>query len=116
MALQLSRAPKRTSKKTSNKEANKPQPVTPIYISSAVAAGSVLTLTFDQPVMLSGTPQFTTDVAGATAQSAVKTAANVVAITFSASIAAATVINLPFREPAIRNASGGFVTSSTFRI
>ena len=76
----------------------------------------MLTLTFDQPVSLDGTPQFTTDVAGATPVSAAKTAPNVVEITYSAAIAAATSINLSFRDPAIRNSSGGFVTSNTFPV
>ena len=44
---------------------NRPQPTTPISMTNAVAAGSVITITFDQPVILRGTPKYTTDVAGA---------------------------------------------------
>ena len=76
------------------------------------ATGSVLTLGFDGPVSLNGLPAFTTDVAGRTAVSAAQTAANTVAITFSGAIAAATLVNIGYRDPAIRNASGGFVTST----
>lgn len=95
---------------------NRPQPATPILITSASPVGSVLTLTFDQPVSLNGTPAFTTDVVGATALSATQQSPTVVAITYSAAIAAATEINLGFRDPAIRNSSGGYVTSTTFPV
>lgn len=103
-------------KRRVNYEANRPQPAAPINITAAAAAGSVLTLTFDQPVSLNGTPGFTTDVAGADPISAAQTAPNVVEITFDAAIAAATAINIPFRDPAIRNSSGGFVVSNTFPV
>jgi hypothetical protein len=39
---------------------------------------------------------------------------NTVAITFSATITTATTVTIPYEEPAIRNASGGFVSTSTF--
>lgn len=97
-----------------NREATNPQPVTPIMINEAEAAGSVLTLTFDRAVNVVGTPAITTDVAGAEPVSVAQSAPNVVEITYSASIAAATALTIPFRDPAIRNSSGGFVTSNTF--
>jgi hypothetical protein len=93
---------------------NRPRPETPILIVTAGAAGSVLTLTLDQPVLLSGTPAFTTDVGGAIPVSATRPALNQVAITFSGNIAAMNQVNLTFRDPAIRNTSGGFVTSNTY--
>ena len=101
-------------KRNVNPPFNQPKIATPIYIASANPVGSVLTLTFDQPVSLNGTPGFTTDVSGPTALSAVQQSPTVVAITFSAAIAAATQVVIPFRDPAIRNSSGGFVTSNTF--
>jgi hypothetical protein len=96
--------------------ANAPQKTNPIKITAASAATTIVTVTFDQPVALNGTPAYTTDVVGATAQSAVMTSANVVAITFSASVAAATELNIPYEELAVRNSSGGFVSTSTFPV
>ncbi len=95
---------------------NRPQPTTPISMTNAVAAGSVLTITFDQPVIMRGVPQYTTDVAGADPVSATLTSPNVLALTFDASVAAATVINIPYEEPGIRNSSGGFVSHTTFPV
>src|SRR5687768_9388877 len=105
-------------RRTVNPPINQPELAKPVLITTAVAAASVLTLTFDATVSLKRgiVPQFTTDVAGATPVSAQQTGPNVVAITFSAAIAAATEINIPYRDPAIRNASGGYVTSDTFPI
>ena len=89
---------------------------TQIRVSSASVAATVLTLTFDQPVVLRGTPPYTTDVAGATAVSAESPSPNVVEITFSATIAAATEVNIPVLNTAIRNKVGGFVADTTFPI
>jgi len=94
----------------------KPQPTTPITVSAATKAGTKITLTFDWPVTLDGTPAYTTDVAGATAVSAVATGPATIEVTFSASIAAATEVRIPYEEPAVRNASGGFVSTSTFQL
>jgi len=91
-----------------------PRAETPIYILTAVAEANVLTLTFDQPVILSGTPAFTTDIGGRTAVSAVRTALDEVAITFNGSVAGTNMVNLPFRDPAIRNAAGGYVTGNMY--
>ena len=44
------------------------------------------------------------------------TGMNTVAITFGATVAAATEVRIPYEEPAIRNASGGFVSTSTFPV
>lgn len=103
-------------KRNVNPPFNQPRIATPIYIVSANPTGSTLTLTFDQPVSLNGTPAFTTDVVGPTALSASQQSPTVVAITFSAAIAAATQVNIAFRDPAIRNSSGGYVTSSVFPV
>jgi len=74
-----------------------------------VAALSVLTITFDQPVALSGLPDYTTDVAGAVPVSAVMTDLTTMELTFDIAVALATVVNIPNEDPAVRNASGGFV-------
>src|SRR4029079_6484679 len=87
---------------------------TPIAVTGATALGSVLTITYDQAVILTGTPAYTTDGVGATALSAAKTGLNTVAVTFSATIAAATEVRIPYEEPAVRNGSGGVCVSRPF--
>jgi hypothetical protein len=94
----------------------RPQPTAPITVTDVAVAASVLTVTFDQPVMLNGVPAYTTNIAGATATSAVMTSPTTVAITFSAAIATATEVRIPYEEPAVRNGSGGFVSTSTFPV
>lgn len=87
---------------------------TPVRIVSAIKAAAVLTVTFDQPVILKGVPQYTTDAPGADPLSAVMTSPSVMVLTFDATIAAATEFNIPFEDPAVRSAAGGFVANSTF--
>ena len=65
----------RRARKRSNSPVNNPQPTVPIKVTAASAAGSVLTVTFDQPVILDGVPQYATDVVGAAATSAVSRSA-----------------------------------------
>ena len=101
-------------KRNQNPPINQPELATPIVITDVDATGTVLTLTFDQSVQLHSTPKITTDVAGATPVSAVRTSPDTVAITFSADIAAATQLNIPARDGAIRNARGGYVVSTVF--
>jgi len=93
-----------------------PKTATPVRIASAAAAGSVLTVTFDQPVVLKGVPQYAVDVAGADPASAVLTDATTLALTFDAVIDAATEVTLPFEDPGIRSTVGGFVADSTFPV
>jgi hypothetical protein len=93
-----------------------PKLPTSVRIVSAVAATTDLTVTFDQPVVLRGTPAWTTDVAGATALSAASPSPNVVVITFSATIATATEVIIPVADPAIRNKVGGFVADTRFPV
>ena len=96
----------------------RPTQKTPVRIASATAVGTVLTITFDQPVILkrATVPQYATDVAGATPVSAVMTSPTTVAITFSAAIAAATEVTIPYEDPGIRSAVGGFVADTTFPV
>jgi hypothetical protein len=110
------RSTKHRPSRRKNSLANKPQPTTPITVTSATAVGSTLTIVFNQLVSLNGVPQYTTDVAGATPTSASMTMMNTLALNFSASIAAANALNIPYEDPAIRNASGGFVATSTFPV
>lgn len=115
-ASTLTRSRTHRASRRKNPEANRPQPVAPIQISSFTKTGTALTLVFDGPVQLKGTPAFTTNLVGVTPVSAIKTLPNTVVVTFSASIATATSLNLGFRDPSIRNASGGYVVSTTFPV
>jgi hypothetical protein len=106
----------RKIRKRSNSSVNNPQPTVPIALVSAVKNTTKITVTFDQPVALKGVPGYTTNLAGVTALSAIKTGPTTVEVTFSASVATATTLHIPYEEPAIRNASGGFVSDSTFPV
>ena len=107
---------KNRSSRRKNPAQTVPLSTTPIAVTGATALGTVLTITFDQPVSLNGVPAYTTDVVGATALSAVMTGMNTIAVTFSATVAAATEVRIPYEEPAVRNGSGGFVSTSTFPV
>ena len=99
-----------------NRDRVEPKRPTSIRVSSAVKNTTVLTVTFDQPVCLFGTPAWTTDVPGATVLSATSPSPNVIEMTFSATIAAATEANIPVADPTIRNKVGGFVADTLFPV
>lgn len=110
--------PNRMSRRQRN-EANRPQPTVGITIQS-VAVGGLgspdLTIVFNGPVSLKGTPQYTTDVAGAVAISAAMSNPTTLVLTFDQDVTAATVLNVPYEDSAVRNSSGGFVTPSSLTI
>ena len=87
---------------------------TQVRITSATKSTTNLTLVFDQPIVLRGTPAYTTNLVGPTALSATSPTLNSVVIVFSATIAAATDVNIPVADPAIRSKVGGFVADTTF--
>src|SRR5688572_17119394 len=98
------------------RERVKPSRRTPVRIVSASAATTVVTITFDQPVVLKGVPQYTTDLAGPTPVSAALTSPTTLALTFSAAVATATEVRIPFEDPGIRSAVGGFVADTSFPV
>lgn len=112
MAGILRKSHKHRASTRKNIQANRPQPTTPIGIVSVVPALSVITVTFDQPVALSGLPDYTTDIVGAEPVSAAMTSQTVMELTFDTSVALATVVNVPYEDAAVRNSSGGFVCQS----
>jgi hypothetical protein len=112
----IRRTIKHRANRKKNPRANRPQPTAPIGIVSATPAASVLTIVFDQTVMLNGVPQYTTDIGGASPVSCALTAPTTIELTFDADVSLATAVNIPHEEPAVRNASGGFVTPNTFTI
>jgi hypothetical protein len=89
-----------------------------IRIGGAVAAGTTVTITFDQPVTLMRTvlPRYTVDVAGADVVAAALTSPAVLVVTYDVSVAAATTLTIPVRDPAVRNAAGGYVADTTFPV
>jgi hypothetical protein len=97
-----------------NKGRVKPKTVTPVRIVSATKSASVVTITFDQPIVLNQTPKYTTDVVDVTAVSATSPTINSIAVTFSASIAAATELMIPYIDQGVRSKDGGYVFDSTF--
>jgi hypothetical protein len=105
-----------TKTQTRSKERVQQKTTTPVRIVSAAKAASVLTITFDQPVILKGVPEYTVTGASVTALSAVLTSATTLALTFSGAVTAATVVNIPFEDPGIRSAVGGFVANSSFPV
>jgi hypothetical protein len=111
--MKVSRNTRRTSAKNS---VNRPQPTTPIAITSCTKAAAVVTIVFNQSVMLDGIPAYTTNLVGPTVISAALTTPNTLVLTFSATVATATTLNVPYEEPAVRNPSGGFVSQATFPV
>jgi len=109
--------PNRMSRRRKN-EANRPQPTVGITIDSvATDLGSAdLTIVFNGPVSLKGTPQCTTDVVGAVPISAAMTNPTTLVLTFDQDVSTATVLNVPYEESAVRNSSGGFVTPASVTI
>ena len=88
---------------------------TPVAITSAVAAGTSVTLTFNQFVSLKGIPQFKNQ-AGTLPTSASMTNPTTLVLNYPALSPVATEIVIPADDPAIRSSSGGFVTPSTFEV
>jgi len=107
---------KKRANKIGKTTVNNSAKTSPIKVVSANAATTIVTVTFDQVVFLKGVPNYSTDVLGADAVSAVMTGPTTIAITFDSSVAAATELNIPYEEPAVRNSSGGFVSTSTFPV
>lgn len=103
------------TEKRDDTRVRKAQP-TPVRIVSAEVNLSVLTLTFDQPVVLKGTPQYAVDVALVSPLSASSPSIDTVAITFSADISLATEVAIPYVDPAVRSKDGGYVADSSFGI
>lgn len=99
-----------------SQERTKQRRETQVRIVSVAAAGSVLTVVFDQPVVLKGVPQYSVDVVGATPVSAVLASLNTLTLTYSAAIATATSVTIPVAEPGIRSKVGGFVADTSFPV
>lgn len=104
------------SKITKNRERPKDKRTTPIRILNASAAGTVLTLSFETPVIVKRTPKIETDVVGAAPVSAQATNPTTVEVAFDADISAATSMTLPFQDLGVRNTQGGFIADLTFQL
>jgi hypothetical protein len=104
------------SRRGAGGSANRPPATVPIRIIGTTISGSTLMMSFDQAVILSGTPGFKTDLAGPKAISAQQASDSLIALTFDAPITGATMLDIGFRDPAIRNSSGGYVTGTSIAL
>lgn len=76
----------------------------------------VITVTFDLPFALRGTPNWTVEGAAATLTSATSPSPTVLVLNFSADISAATDLTIPPLGTAVRSKTGGYVADSTFAL
>lgn len=90
--------------------ANQLTPRTPVLMGLSTPTVNAQTATFDQPVVVSGTPSFfDTSSPTITVSSVDVLSATTVRINWSAAPTAA--ITVPFEDPAIRGFAGGYVQS-----
>lgn len=93
--------------------ANRTGSRTPIAITDFADGSATTAVTFDQAVVLSGTPAWRDLSSNSiTVNSATQTAPNVVELIWNA--APTVAIAIPFEDPAVRNSVGGYVRNSTF--
>ena len=85
---------------------------TPIRITSATIAANTATVTFDQPVVITGVPQYTTAEDGAAPTGATLTSPTTLQVTWASVVGEPVSMYIPFEDPAIRNRVGGFVADS----
>ncbi|HLL89394.1 MAG TPA: hypothetical protein VK324_08830 [Tepidisphaeraceae bacterium] len=114
MPSMLRRRSSRSSRSSSRPSANRPPATVPIAVTAAFVNGSVLTVTFDQPIVLGGVPRYAMTGSAAVAVSAAQTGPATIEVTYGQPVAGLTRFTVPYEEPAVRNASGGFVSTSAF--
>jgi hypothetical protein len=86
---------------------------TPIAITAAIDGSATVTVTFDQAVILDGTPGWTdTSTPTITVNSATQSAPNEIVTIWNA--APTVAISIPFEDPAVRNNVGGYIRDSGF--
>jgi hypothetical protein len=86
---------------------------TPLVPEVGAPAASVVTITFDQPVVLTGFPAvFDASTPSITVNAATRPTPNTVVLTFNA--APTVAITWPFEDPAVRNQAGGYVQAGTY--
>lgn len=112
MPSSISKPAKHRRSTLKNSGVTNPAASAAILITNLSVSGSVLTLEFNQSVILGGVPQFICGGIAATPVSAEQTSPTTVDVTYDASVAAATYVNIPYQDPAIRTARGGFVTAT----
>ena len=107
-----SRARRRNQRTTGQR--TRPAAPTPIGVVGTTFTGGALTVTFDQPVMLSGVPGYRLDGGAepASATSAERVSPTSVRLTYPAGTAAGGVV-IPADDPAVTNATGGRVNGGT---
>lgn len=85
---------------------------TPIQIVSVVTATDTFVVTYNQPVVYAGVPQYTAGGLGEPV-SAAHTSPAVVTLTYPSSTADLTMV-VPFEDPFIRNSVAGYVLAGTY--
>lgn len=87
---------------------------TPIGFVSIVVDGNTVTVTFDQPVNLMGTPAYRRNTAtGALPESVMQTSPTTLALGYVNGPIPITNVVVPFEDGAVRNTSGGFVNAGS---
>jgi len=116
MALRLNRAYKGRKKITQNAR-QATIPGTFALVTAVVEATPVVTVTFDQPVILNGVPTtWVALTANLSPVSAEQTGPNEIELTFGASVAAMTGLKITPLDPAVRTRTGGFASASAFPV
>jgi hypothetical protein len=100
-----------TSPKTANMRPLQP-PAIPTFGAIAVAN---ITVTFNEPVTLTGIPAWTAQ-GGRTILSIAQTSPTVFVLTWSATLVGQSPIVIPFQDPAFRTYQGGYVQPGSFPI
>jgi hypothetical protein len=85
---------------------------TPIAVLSMSPTTHFLDVTFDQPVILKGIPQWTDPVQGAPLTAGM-TSPTVMRLSYASSPIGGP-ITVPFEDPAVRNNAAGYVTKQAF--
>lgn len=86
---------------------------TPITITDVADGSATTTVTFDQAIILKGTPAWTdASTPTITVNSATQTGPNEITLVWNA--APTVAITIPFEDPSVRNSVGGYVRNSGF--
>lgn len=85
---------------------------TPLVPTFGAHVTSAITITFNQPVVLKGLPNYSNGTITLTA--ATRPTPTTVVLTFNNTLAATVPLTIPFEDPSIRNMSGGYVQSGAY--
>ena len=89
---------------------------TPIAVVSVVAVGLTLTVTFDQPVLLRGVPQWPAGSPATPPTKATMPSPSSVLLTYPGYVGSESELTVPFEDPAVRNSRGGHVNAGRLAV